>query len=100
MRRCTTLMMVCHIFYTTCILKGGSLNTIVIPESTVIVLADWYHTPAPSAGLVPTSGELSVMCRRYRKTPFLTLMFISVIRRDLDQRLGDSIIWLTAPQDC
>ncbi|KAG5634298.1 Acyl-coenzyme A oxidase 2 [Sphagnurus paluster] len=23
-------------------------------ESTVITLADWYHTPAPSAGLVPT----------------------------------------------
>ncbi|KAF8885086.1 yellow laccase [Gymnopilus junonius] len=24
-------------------------------ESTVITLADWYHTPAPSAGLVPAS---------------------------------------------
>ncbi|KAF9524417.1 yellow laccase [Crepidotus variabilis] len=24
-------------------------------ETTVITLADWYHTPAPSAGLVPTA---------------------------------------------
>nr|UES62897.1 laccase 4 [Cyathus bulleri] len=30
------------------------LRYLVDDESTIITLADWYHTPAPSAGLVPT----------------------------------------------
>ncbi|KAF9528971.1 yellow laccase [Crepidotus variabilis] len=49
-------------------------------ESTVITLADWYHTPAPSAGLVPTADSTLINGRgRYVGGPTVPLTVIRVL---------------------
>ncbi|EDR01587.1 laccase, multicopper oxidase, benzenediol:oxygen oxidorectuctase [Laccaria bicolor S238N-H82] len=48
-------------------------------ESTVITLADWYHTPAPSAGLVPTADSTLINGKgRYSGRPTSSLSTINV----------------------
>ncbi|KAF8959649.1 laccase 1 [Flammula alnicola] len=48
-------------------------------ESTIITLADWYHTPAPSAGAVPTpSSTLINGLGRYSGGPTTDLAVITV----------------------
>ncbi|KIL62869.1 multicopper oxidase [Amanita muscaria Koide BX008] len=48
-------------------------------ESTVITLADWYHTPAPSAGLVPTADATLINgLGRYANGPSSPLAVINV----------------------
>ncbi|EDR02637.1 laccase, multicopper oxidase, benzenediol:oxygen oxidorectuctase [Laccaria bicolor S238N-H82] len=48
-------------------------------ESTVITLADWYHTPAPSAGLVPTADSTLINGKgRYSGGPTSSFSTISV----------------------
>ncbi|RDB27744.1 Laccase-1 [Hypsizygus marmoreus] len=50
-------------------------------DSTVITLADWYHTPAPSAGLIPTSDATLINGKgRYAGGPKSPLAVIQVIR--------------------
>ncbi|EDR14430.1 laccase, multicopper oxidase, benzenediol:oxygen oxidorectuctase [Laccaria bicolor S238N-H82] len=50
-------------------------------ESTVITLADWYHTPAPSAGLVPTADSTLINGKgRYSGGPSSDLAVINVKR--------------------
>jgi iron transport multicopper oxidase len=49
-------------------------------ESTVITLADWYHTPAPSAGLVPTSAATLINgLGRYAGGPASDLTVLTVL---------------------
>nr|BAU94251.1 laccase [Pholiota microspora] len=49
-------------------------------DSTVITLADWYHTPAPSAGLVPTSDATLINGKgRYAGGPTVPLTVIRVL---------------------
>ncbi|KAF9485557.1 laccase [Pholiota conissans] len=49
-------------------------------DSTVITLADWYHTPAPSAGLVPTSDATLINGKgRYVGGPTVPLTVIRVL---------------------
>ncbi|KAF8999336.1 yellow laccase [Cyathus striatus] len=49
-------------------------------ESTIITLADWYHTPAPSAGLVPTADAILINGKgRYPGGPTSPLTVIRVI---------------------
>lgn len=48
-------------------------------ESTIITLADWYHTPAPSAGLVPTADATLINgLGRYADGPASDLAVITV----------------------
>nr|AFV15794.1 laccase [Leucocoprinus sp. Tra.sp1.C\ len=48
-------------------------------ETTVIALADWYHTPAPSAGTVPTSDATLINgLGRYASGPASDLAVIQV----------------------
>nr|ABW75771.2 laccase [Cyathus bulleri] len=48
-------------------------------ESTVITLADWYHTPAPSAGLVPTTDAVLINGKgRFPTGPTSPLSVINV----------------------
>ncbi|KIL62858.1 multicopper oxidase [Amanita muscaria Koide BX008] len=48
-------------------------------ESTVITLADWYHTPAPSAGILPTfNATLINGLGRYSGGPNSTLAIVNV----------------------
>ncbi|GLB41428.1 putative multicopper oxidase family protein [Lyophyllum shimeji] len=50
-------------------------------DDTVITLADWYHTPAPSAGLVPTADATLINGRgRYAGGPTVPLSVIKVTR--------------------
>ncbi|KAJ3513771.1 hypothetical protein NLJ89_g2768 [Agrocybe chaxingu] len=50
-------------------------------ESTVITLADWYHTPAPSAGLVPTPDATLINgVGRYAGGPTVPLAVITVLQ--------------------
>ncbi|TFK34036.1 yellow laccase [Crucibulum laeve] len=49
-------------------------------DSTVITLADWYHTPAPSAGLVPTADATLINGKgRYPGGPTVPLAVIRVL---------------------
>ncbi|KAF8798631.1 laccase [Phlegmacium glaucopus] len=49
-------------------------------ESTVITLADWYHTPAPSAGLVPTAQSTLINGKgRFAGGPTSPLSVIRVL---------------------
>lgn len=49
-------------------------------DDTVITLADWYHTPAPSAGLVPTPDSTLINGRgRYAGGPTVPLSIIRVV---------------------
>ncbi|KAF8159248.1 yellow laccase [Crassisporium funariophilum] len=49
-------------------------------ESTIITLADWYHTPAPSAGLVPTPDSTLINGKgRYAGGPTVPLTVIRVL---------------------
>ncbi|KAF9483026.1 laccase [Pholiota conissans] len=49
-------------------------------DSTVITLADWYHTPAPSAGLVPTADATLINGKgRYVGGPTSPLSVIRVL---------------------
>ncbi|KJA22859.1 multicopper oxidase [Hypholoma sublateritium FD-334 SS-4] len=49
-------------------------------DNTIITLADWYHTPAPSAGLVPTSDATLINGRgRYAGGPAVPLAVIRVL---------------------
>ncbi|PPQ71157.1 hypothetical protein CVT24_009838 [Panaeolus cyanescens] len=49
-------------------------------ESTIITLADWYHTPAPIAGLVPTPDSTLINGRgRYAGGPTVPLSVIRVL---------------------
>nr|BAU94247.1 laccase [Pholiota microspora] len=49
-------------------------------DTTVITLADWYHTPAPSAGLVPTSDATLINGKgRYVGGPTVPLSVITVL---------------------
>ncbi|THH15076.1 hypothetical protein EW146_g5344 [Bondarzewia mesenterica] len=48
-------------------------------ESTIISLSDWYHTPAPSAGLVPTSDATLINgLGRYAGGPGSDLAVVNV----------------------
>ncbi|KIL62859.1 multicopper oxidase [Amanita muscaria Koide BX008] len=48
-------------------------------ETTVITLADWYHTPAPSAGLIPTPDATLINgLGRYADGPSSPLAIINV----------------------
>ncbi|KAF9473147.1 laccase [Pholiota conissans] len=48
-------------------------------DSTVITLSDWYHTPAPSAGLVPTADSTLINgLGRYVGGPTVALAVITV----------------------
>ncbi|EAU89560.1 laccase 3 [Coprinopsis cinerea okayama7 len=50
-------------------------------EQTIITLADWYHTPAPSAGLVPTPDSTLINGKgRYVGGPMVPLSVIHVRR--------------------
>ncbi|KAF8076150.1 multicopper oxidase-domain-containing protein [Lyophyllum atratum] len=50
-------------------------------DDTVITLADWYHTPAPSAGLVPTPDATLINGKgRYAGGPTVPLAVIRVIK--------------------
>ncbi|TFK20274.1 laccase 2 precursor [Coprinopsis marcescibilis] len=50
-------------------------------DATVITLADWYHIPAPSAGLVPTPDATLINGKgRYAGGPTVPLAIISVTR--------------------
>ncbi|KAF6749971.1 laccase 2 precursor [Ephemerocybe angulata] len=50
-------------------------------EATIITLADWYHTPAPSAGLVPTADATLINGKgRYAGGPTVPLAVIAVKR--------------------
>ncbi|KAF5362289.1 hypothetical protein D9756_002103 [Leucocoprinus leucothites] len=50
-------------------------------ESTVITLADWYHTPAPSAGLIPTPDATLINgLGRYAGGPTSPLAVIRVLK--------------------
>ncbi|KAF9461177.1 laccase 2 [Collybia nuda] len=50
-------------------------------EQTVITLSDWYHTPAPSAGLVPTPHSTLINGKgRYAGGPTTPLAVINVIK--------------------
>ncbi|KAF5341120.1 hypothetical protein D9611_006006 [Ephemerocybe angulata] len=50
-------------------------------EATVITLADWYHVPAPSAGIVPTADATLINGKgRYAGGPTAALAVISVVR--------------------
>ncbi|TEB23093.1 laccase 2 precursor [Coprinellus micaceus] len=50
-------------------------------EATIITLADWYHTPAPSAGLVPTPDSTLINGKgRYAGGPVTPLATIVVNR--------------------
>jgi iron transport multicopper oxidase len=49
-------------------------------DSTVITLADWYHTPAPSAGLIPTPDSTLINGKgRYAGGPTVPLTVIRVL---------------------
>ncbi|PPQ94704.1 hypothetical protein CVT25_009559 [Psilocybe cyanescens] len=49
-------------------------------ESTVITLADWYHTPAPVAGLIPTIDATLINGKgRYPGGPATPLSVITVV---------------------
>lgn len=49
-------------------------------DDTVITLADWYHTPAPSAGLVPTPLATLINGKgRYAGGPASPLSIINVV---------------------
>ncbi|KJA22740.1 multicopper oxidase [Hypholoma sublateritium FD-334 SS-4] len=49
-------------------------------DTTVITLADWYHTPAPSAGLVPTADATLINgIGRYAGGPTVALAVIRVL---------------------
>ncbi|GLB41431.1 putative multicopper oxidase family protein [Lyophyllum shimeji] len=49
-------------------------------DSTIITLADWYHVPAPSAGLVPTSDSTLINgLGRYPGGPTSPLAVINVV---------------------
>ncbi|KDR80955.1 hypothetical protein GALMADRAFT_61136 [Galerina marginata CBS 339.88] len=49
-------------------------------ESTIITLADWYHEPAPTAGLVPTSDATLINGKgRYAGGPTSPLAVIRVL---------------------
>ncbi|KAH9474394.1 Acyl-coenzyme A oxidase 2 [Psilocybe cubensis] len=49
-------------------------------ESTIITLADWYHTPAPIAGLVPTPDATLINGKgRYAGGPTVPLSVIRVL---------------------
>ncbi|KAG5650821.1 Acyl-coenzyme A oxidase 2, partial [Sphagnurus paluster] len=50
-------------------------------DNTVITLADWYHTPAPSAGLVPTPDATLINGKgRYAGGPTSSLSVINVVK--------------------
>ncbi|KAH6869607.1 laccase 2 precursor [Coprinopsis sp. MPI-PUGE-AT-0042] len=50
-------------------------------EETIITLADWYHDPAPSAGLVPDSVATLINGKgRYLNGPVVPLAVVGVIR--------------------
>ena len=50
-------------------------------EATVITLADWYHLPAPSAGLVPTPDATLINGKgRFATGPASPLAVITVTR--------------------
>ncbi|KAF5326107.1 hypothetical protein D9611_000581 [Ephemerocybe angulata] len=50
-------------------------------EGTIITLADWYHTPAPLAGLVPTADATLINGKgRYAGGPTTPLTVIAVNR--------------------
>ncbi|KAG2012190.1 laccase 2 [Coprinopsis cinerea AmutBmut pab1-1] len=50
-------------------------------ESTIITLADWYHVPAPSAGVVPTFDSTLINGKgRYAGGPAVDLAVINVER--------------------
>ncbi|KAG5722008.1 Laccase-1 [Termitomyces sp. T112] len=50
-------------------------------EDTVITLADWYHTVAPAAGIVPTSDSTLINgLGRYAGGPTSPLAVINVVR--------------------
>ncbi|RDB26960.1 Laccase-1 [Hypsizygus marmoreus] len=50
-------------------------------DDTIITLADWYHTPAPSAGLVPTAESTLINGKgRYAGGPTSPLAVIRVIK--------------------
>ncbi|TFK22714.1 laccase 3 precursor [Coprinopsis marcescibilis] len=50
-------------------------------EATIITLADWYHTPAPSAGLVPAPDSTLINGKgRYTDGPVVPLAVIHVRR--------------------
>ncbi|RDB27747.1 Laccase-2 [Hypsizygus marmoreus] len=49
-------------------------------ESTVITLADWYHTPAPSAGLIPSPDAILINGKgRFPGGPKSPLAVIQVV---------------------
>jgi iron transport multicopper oxidase len=49
------------------------------PEQTIITLADWYHVPAPEAGLVPKSNATLINgLGRYPNGPESPLAVINV----------------------
>ncbi|KAJ3576543.1 hypothetical protein NP233_g343 [Leucocoprinus birnbaumii] len=49
-------------------------------DNTVITLADWYHTPAPSAGLIPTADATLINgLGRYAGGPTSPLAVIRVV---------------------
>jgi iron transport multicopper oxidase len=50
-------------------------------ENTIITLSDWYHVPAPSAGLVPTPDSTLINGKgRYIGGPIAPLAVIAVTR--------------------
>ncbi|KAG6836179.1 Acyl-coenzyme A oxidase 2 [Arthromyces matolae] len=50
-------------------------------DNTVITLADWYHLPAPSAGLVPTAQSTLINGKgRYAQGPTTPLTVINVFK--------------------
>ncbi|KAG6826651.1 hypothetical protein H0H92_014978 [Tricholoma furcatifolium] len=59
---------------------GPPRITLPIPlDDTVITLADWYHTPAPDAGLVPTADATLINGQgRYSRGPSTPLAVITV----------------------
>ncbi|KAG6810814.1 Acyl-coenzyme A oxidase 2 [Tricholoma furcatifolium] len=62
------------------LLDPQSLLYDIDDDDTVITLADWYHTPAPEAGLVPTADATLINGQgRYAGGPTTPLTVINVI---------------------
>ncbi|KAF8076151.1 laccase 2 [Lyophyllum atratum] len=65
-----------HLLFTTFLTLTNPNN-----DDTVITLADWYHTPAPSAGLVPTADATLINGKgRYAGGPTVPLAVIRVVK--------------------
>jgi iron transport multicopper oxidase len=58
-----------------------SIVVTVFAEETIITLADWYHDPAPSAGLVPTPVSTLINGKgRYVNGPVVPLTVVGVTK--------------------